>query len=416
MTMTTRSRALTYAAATLASTALAITATSGPASAETIDFGQPGVAGFTVNGHGWGHGHGLSQYGARGAASQGQDWKQIVGFYYPGTRLGKAGGTIKVLLTDATKKTLVVEAQKGLRLKQVGKKKSWKVDKLRPKATAWRITPKAGKAVVTYKVAQGWRRFAVIKGDAEFSAGTFPVTLRVPGHGKTQYRGALRSVDRQTVNVLPLDQYVMGVVPQEMPASWAAQAVRAQAVAARTYAAYERDHAAGAAYDTCDTDACQVYGGYGAEQPASNQEVRKTRHRVVVYQGEPAFTQFSSSNGGQSSAGSMPYLVAQADPWEQYGENPKATWGPVHYSRQEIEAEWPEVGTLQRIDLTREGNGDYGGWITSVTLTGSAGTKVVPGGTFSYTLGLYSAYFGTQPASQKQLTDALVTRLVPWGA
>ena len=80
-----------------------------PAAAEEV----PAAASYTVTGYGYGHGHGLSQYGAQGAANQGLSWKQIIAFYYPGTRLGKARGTIKVLIT-ADKKDVVVDARDGL--------------------------------------------------------------------------------------------------------------------------------------------------------------------------------------------------------------------------------------------------------------------------------------------------------------
>ena len=125
--------------------------------------------------------------------------------------------------------------------------------------------------------------------------------------------------------MLPLDRYVQGVVPSEVPTSWPADAVRAQAVAARTYAAFERE-AATDYYDICDTTSCQVYGGLSAEDAAANDAVRATRGRVVLYEGLPAFTQFSSSNGGYSSAGSQPYLVAQPDPYEASSDNPNDPW------------------------------------------------------------------------------------------
>ena len=161
----------------------------------------------------------------------------------------------------------------------------------------------------------GWQKWTMFPGAAEFSAGNQPVTLRLPEHGSAEYRGALRSVEKHTVNVLPIDRYVQGVVPREVPAEWPAQAVRAQAVAARTYAAFERETAT-SYYDICDTESCQVYGGSRDEHPATDAAVKATAGRVVLYQGQPAFTQFSSSNGGYSSAGSQPYLVAQPDPYE----------------------------------------------------------------------------------------------------
>jgi SpoIID/LytB domain protein len=153
--------------------------------------------------------------------------------------------------------------------------------------------------------------------------------------------------------------------------------VRAQAVAARSYAAYERQHATDY-YDICDTTSCQVYGGAGAEESGSDAAVKRTSGRVVTYQGDPAFTQFSSSDGGWSSAGTEPYLVAQQDPYEASSGNPYATWHTT-VTTARIEKEWPAIGTLQHISITRNGHGDLGGRILTTTFSGSAGSVTVPG-------------------------------------
>ena len=123
-----------------------------------------------------------------------------------------------------------------------------------------------------------------------------------------------------------MDDYVKGVVPREMPASWMAEALRAQAVAARTYAAYDRAAHTTRSYDTCDTTSCQVFGGASSEDSRSNAAVVATAGQVVTYGGKPAFTQFGSSSGGWTSAGSMPYLTAKADPYDGFSGNPVHTW------------------------------------------------------------------------------------------
>jgi stage II sporulation protein D len=402
----TRSR-LTGLGLGLAVTVLVV-ASAPPSSAEDIPVNGPTT--YTVTGHGWGHGHGMSQYGAKGAATQGLGWKQIVGFYYPGTRLARVGGAIKVLLS-ADDKDVMVDAQDGLRLRPLAGKKTFALAKVRPRATRWRILPKGEKSIVSFKARSGWTRWAAFQGAAEFSAGGRPMTLRLPGNTTAYYRGALRSVEKHTVNVLPLDRYAQGVVPREVPASWPADALRAQAVAARTYAAYERAHAT-SYYDICDTSSCQVYGGASAEDPATDAAVRKTRGRVVAYQGEPAFTQFSSSNGGWSSAGSQPYLVAQPDPYDAASGNPYATWTTTLSSAQ-IEKEWPQLGGLTDISLTRDGNGDFGGRITSATFTGSSGSVTVTGDDVRYLLGDSgrSTWFELDRATPRELVQRLVTWL-----
>jgi len=380
----------------LALTALVLT--SAP-SAYAEEIAVSGPTTFTVTGHGWGHGHGLSQYGALGAATQGVGWKQIVGFYYPGTQLGHAHGRIKVLLT-ADNRDVVVDARDGLRLRPVAGTKSFVLAKIRPRATRWRILPKGDRSVVSFRTAAGWTKWTSFAGTAEFSAGNQPVTLRLPGRATAEYRGALRSVEKHTVNVLPLDSYVQGVVPSEIPTSWPPDAVRAQAVAARTYAAFERASTT-TYYDICDTTSCQVYGGVGEEDAPSNAAVSQTKGRVVTYAGQPAFTQFSSSNGGWSSAGSQPYLVAQPDPYEASSGNPNATWTATVTSQQ-IQKAWPQLGTLTNISLTRDGHGDYGGRITTATLTGNLGglpTSVkVTGDDLRLRLELKSTWFELAPA------------------
>jgi stage II sporulation protein D len=371
-----------------------------PDAATAEEIAVTGPTTYTVTGHGWGHGHGMSQYGAKGAAGQGVGWKQIVGFYYPGTKLGRTHGKIRVLVT-ADERDVQVDARAGLRLRPLDGKRAFVLAKVRPKATRWRILPKRDRSVVQFRTRSGWARWTSLHGTAEFTAGSQPMTLRLPHHATATYRGALRSVEKQTVNVLPLDRYVQGVVPSEVPSSWPADAVRAQAVAARSYAAYERAHSIGF-YDICDTSACQVYGGADAEEPASNAAVRRTKGRVVMYDGAPAFTQFSSSNGGWSSAGTEPYLVAQPDPYEAASGNPNATWTTTLTS-QRIEKQWPAIGTLTEISITRDGHGDFGGRVLTAKLTGVQGSVTVPGDDLRDLLGDAgkSTWFELAPASQR---------------
>jgi stage II sporulation protein D len=393
----TRFRRLGFGLGVAAS--FALVASPLPAAADEV----PAATAYTVTGYGYGHGHGMSQYGAQGAANQGLSWQQIVGFYYPGTRLGRARGTIKVLIT-ADKRDVIVDARAGLRLTRLTGRKAFNLAKVRPKATRWRIMPRGSRSVVSYRAPSrgGWQKWTTFPGAAEFSAGTQPLTLRLPKHRSADYRGALRSVEKHTVNVLPLDRYVQGVVPSEVPTSWPAAAVRAQAVAARTYAAYERANAT-SYYDICDTTSCQVYGGADAEDPAANAAVQATHGRVVLYQGQPAFTQFSSSNGGYSSAGSQPYLVAQPDPYEASSDNPNDPWTTT-VTRAQIEKAWPAVSSLVSLSFDRDGLGaEYGGRVTSVTLTGSLGglpTSVkVTGDDFRSLLGLKSTWLQLTPTT-----------------
>ena len=224
---------------------------------------SPDKATIRINGHGYGHGHGMSQHGAQGAALQGLTHEEIVAFYYPGTTPGTAKGKVSVLISADTSKDLQVLSEPGLKLRALASGKVLDLAKARPQASRWRVTPvSGGRAEVSYRTA-GWKSFRTVTGDAELFRTGAATTLVLPSGAKVAYRGVLRSGKKDTVNVLPLDKYLQGVVPQEVPALWEPEAVQAQAVAARTYAAYERAHPIASHYQICDTTSCQVYGGAG---------------------------------------------------------------------------------------------------------------------------------------------------------
>ena len=190
-----------------------------------------------------------------------------------------------------------------------------------------------------------------------------------------------------------MEQYLRGVVPQEVPALWEPAAVSAQSVAARTYAAFERSHPSASHYDLCDTTQCQVYGGVDVEHPAATEAIRATARQGLLYDGRPAFTQFSASNGGWSSAGSMPYLVAQPDPYDAYANPTYATWTSV-FDDTQVEGHWPAIGDLTGIEVTtRDGNGDWGGRVDDLAFIGTTGTARVDGETVRTVLGLPSDWF-----------------------
>ncbi len=215
--------------------------------------------------------------------------------------------------------------------------------------------------------------------------------------GDRAYRGLLRTAittsgTRVTVNDVTLENYLRGVVPLEMPALWSAAAVQAQAVAARTYAAYERAHPRSSAYQLCDTASCQVYGGYDAEHPAADRAIAVTRAKILTSGGEPAFTQFASSSGGWTSAGSVPYLAAREDPYDDWSGNPVHDWS-TRLDDTTLERAWPKIGDLTRMAVTsRDGNGAWGGRVRSITLVGTKGRVVVSGDSFRSALGLRSTW------------------------
>lgn len=375
-----------------------------PASAKDL---PPVTGSVTVTGNGFGHGHGMSQWGAEGAARAGHDYRSIASFYYPGTSWGTASGKVRVLITADTSRTVVVKASKGLKARRVGHSGAWKIGHSKPRAKRWRIKPVAGgRSMLQFKTT-GWHRLKTVSGDIEFTGGG-PIRLVLPHKRTVAYRGTLRAasphpggMDRDTVNIVSLENYLKGVVPSEMPASWHAAAVQTQAVAARTYAAFERADQNGY-YQICDTAACQVYGGYSAEQPASNAAVAATAHQILTYGGQPAYTQFSASNGGAMLDGGKPYLVSKADPFDK-AVSPYIGWRKS-VTAAAIEARWPAIGQLTDLSVTTASDNAPGaGYVASVLITGTGGSKTVSGDTFRTFAGLRSSWFTfTIPASARK--------------
>src|SRR5699024_7074853 len=182
-------------------------------------------------GQGYGHGIGMSQYGAEGGARAGNTYKEILKKYYPGTKLQDKSGKIRVRIEDTKKQSLTVKAQSGTKFKWPGGKitlpdkisgKSVKARKIKRQKNA------NEKSVLRYKVDGDWKTFqtngvSVWNGDAEFQRSILHLVLP---NGKTRaYRWALRSAKatnstRRSINVVSLQQYTRGVVAHEMPSSW----------------------------------------------------------------------------------------------------------------------------------------------------------------------------------------------------
>ncbi|GGD27423.1 SpoIID/LytB domain-containing protein [Nocardioides daphniae] len=391
------SRPVRVAGATLVAAALPLLATPAQA-ADKVDVAEGATV--VIDGRGYGHGRGMSQYGAQGAAREGLKHTQIAEFYYPGTKWGHVGGDVKVRITRNTSSDVTVRARNFLRVRDLKAGRTWMLPG--NGATLWRLTTDAKRRTVVQFKGKGkaaWKRWKTFGGEAQFAAAGRPITL-VTSSGDVAYRGRLRSAapdsgsrTRHTVNLVSMENYLRGVVPLEIPASWHPEAVRAQAVAARTYATYERSHPLAKHYQICDTTQCQVYGGASAEHPLSDAAIKDTRTKILTYRGEAAFTQFGSSNGGWAAAGSMPYQVAKEDPYDGWSGNPVHAW-QVKLPATQLERTWPALGTLTRINVTeRSGHGDFGGRVVAVTLVGSKGKVRVSGDQVRSALGLRSNWF-----------------------
>jgi SpoIID/LytB domain protein len=275
---------------------------------------------FVLKGHGWGHGVGMSQYGALGRASDGQDYKQILSFYYDGTNVGQT--------TQSKIRVLLMEGMSSVKLRS---SQDFKVgDKTLARFTDWKLVPTSdGKVKVV--------------GKGKFAS---PATAK-PGEGFLQvngdrYRGDLKIHNRggslAVVNVVGLQAYLRSVVPAEMPHDWPSEALKAQALAARSYGV----RAARASwFDLYDDTRDQVY--YGLDRPgetpaeftSSTDAVKATAGEVLKYNGDVISAYFSSSNGGRTAAsvdtwgGSFDYLVSKSDPFDLNGSNPNRTWTVV---------------------------------------------------------------------------------------
>jgi stage II sporulation protein D len=367
----------------------------------------PATTTITINGHGFGHGHGMSQYGAKGAAIAGLSAQQILAFYYPGTALTSLSAGIKVLISSDVDNNLTIEPAGGLRVRDLGNGRTYR---LRTKNTPrlWRLVRLHGHTKVFYKTSRwhlyktGGRRF--LAGDGEFRSSTGLLSLKLPS-GFRSYRGRLRYVNGDTVNVLTLEKYLKGVIASEMPASWPAAALQAQAVAARTYAARERADNINDYYQICDTTACQVYGGVASEQAASNAAGDATAGQVLTYGGQYAFAQFSASSGGLTSAGSQPYLPAQQDPYDTTVVDPTyRTWAPATIDVTPLRAAYAAAhpgGTLTSVQVTEREDpvAPDQGRVVTVALVGDASPEPVPlsGSQFQSLFKLRSTYFVLTP-------------------
>lgn len=416
------SRALALVAS-FATVAVTVLAGSSSARADEV-YPAPPDGILHLHGHGWGHGHGMSQYGAQGAALAGLTWPSILAFYYQNTtQTPISNPTLRVSVPKVVHNGILqVQNTPTLRLSWTGNAGTWVTvgGDSRFAADAWRIRANGTGSVVEFHptgaASTSWtlygaspNGYAVFDdpttgcGTAVPSGGTGCVTAQLWDGTQVGYRGQLRGVMSGSTLVpvlaLPMEDYLRSVVPSESPSSWRPDALAAQAVAARSYAEHAR-RAAGSAssYDICDSTACQVFSGTtvngsAKEFASTNTAVAMTAGTVLTYGGAVINAEFSSSNGGWSAYGGQPYLLARADTYDGTPTNPNHSWSAdVPVSR--IQASWPQIGTYSDLHITkRDGNGDWGGRVLSVTIDGSSGSVTLPGTAFQRGLGLKSEWF-----------------------
>ena len=238
------------------------------------------------------------------------------------------------------------------------------------------------------------------------------LTIRPSGAGELaldgrRYRGALelrhKSGGLTAVNIVPVDDYLRSVVPEEMPTDWPAEALKAQSVAARSFSLASRGRHASEGYDLCTTTHCQLYTGTAAEKSASTAAVRATRGEVLTYGGKPIEALFHTDSGGMTEnsedvwGSHVPYLRAVRDaqiktlPWTKTitrAELERKLAGKGH-----------NIGKVRSIALSPLTIGraakdrTASGRVKTMTVKGAKGTATLSGTTWRSLLGLKSTLF-----------------------
>jgi stage II sporulation protein D len=353
-----------------------------------------------VRGAGFGHGIGMSQYGAYGFAQQGFDYGRILRHYYRGTTLGRAPSrNVRVLLQASDRFVRFRGATRG------------------PDGRA--LSPST-----TYKATRARGGKVKLTGGGE-RIGTFLAPLRVTGRvlrllgpaingvRSGLYRGGLElhpgaAGGVTAVNSLPIDPYVQGVVAGEVPSGWDDAALRAQAVAARTYALATRK--VGGVFDQYPDTRSQVYRGVKGETSRTNAAVSGTAGEVVTYEGDPAVTYFFSTSGGKTENVELSFLGSEPKPWLKSVEDPYDDISPKHrwrfrFTPRRLGARLGAPGRFRKIRVIKRGKSPR---IVRARVYGSRGTRLLTGAQIRARLGLYDtwAYFTTVSSSQVKRAKA----------
>jgi stage II sporulation protein D len=344
----------------------------GPEETESV----AGEALFVLSGRGYGHGVGMSQYGAYGMANAGYSHDEILAHYYTGTEIGRSGPRdVRVLLAEGRQAVTVSSTVPFSALDGAGT-----VHKL-----------PAGPLVLRAKL-------VLPTADGPLSAAP-PLVVR-PGKATPlsldgrQYRGRLEIVPQgrflRVVNVVPLEIYLQGVVANEMPHTWPLAALKAQSVAARSYAL--ANLVKGKPFDLYADVRSQVYQGVAGERPRTSEAVRVTAGQVVLYDGELATTFYYSSSGGRTASAAdvfgteIPYLVSKPDPWDK--ASPYHTWGPILFGARTLQSKL----NLDARVLDGAGTATASGRLRSFTVQTVTGSTKMPAALLRTSLGLRSTW------------------------
>ena len=208
------------------------------------------------------------------------------------------------------------------------------------------------------------------------------------------------------INCISLEDYLYGVIPEEMPDSWPTESLKAQAIAARTFALYSVGKHAAEGFDLCAATHCQVYGGRNAEKANSSAAVDATRGQVLLYKGKLIYAPFHTTSGGMTENSEdvwgsyLPYLRAVKDsdetaPYHQW----HLQFTPAELQTK-LQAAGYVIGNLQSITLSPlQESGSHtadrspAGRVKTMRFTGDRGTVLIPGNKVRNLLGLKSTYF-----------------------
>ena len=372
-----------------------------------------GATSYVVRGAGFGHGIGLSQYGAYGLAVHDRNHEEILKHYYRGTDVSSADSQkIRVLLQSGKPSIYVSNASR------IPGKRS-----LDPDST-YRFT-KRGIDGVDLRTPRG-KIIAKYDGPVSVVSSGGIVKLHgtsLNGLGTAFYRDAIEVRaglfgGLMAVNALDLDDYVRGVVPGEVPASWPMETLKAQAVIARTYGvATDRG---GAAFDQYPDTRSQVYKGYSGEYPGTNRAVSATAGQVLRYQGRIATTYYFSTSGGRTEnvenvfygSNPVPYLRSVEDPYDN--ASPRHRWR-FSFTRSRMQARlgsWVK-GTLKEVKVVKRGVSPRVLWADVI---GTRGRTRVRGADLRTRLGLWDtwAYYSrvtSRAARQPARPSSWIARL-----
>jgi stage II sporulation protein D len=354
--------------------------------------GAHAAARLVVKGHGFGHGIGMSQYGAMGYAQHGADYRAILEHYYEDTAVQPLGGTapdVRVLLQSGSRSLVSGVVAAGAR---------------RLSARSTYSVRNAGGGRVALYAASG-RRLLTATSPLRLAApagGAF--TLRggaANGVSNGRYRGALEvrasGSGVQSVDAVDLEDYVRGVVSAESPPSWPLEALKAQAVAARTYAVTTDAGTRADGFTQYADTRSQMYKGVAAELPSTDAAVAGTAGQVVTMNGTPVVTYFFSTSGGEtedvenSFVGSLPkpWLKGVDDPYDSV--SPRHSWGPYTYSQATVQAKLKGLvrGSFRGITVLQRGVSPR---IVRAEVDGTAGVTQVTGPQLRARFGLFDTW------------------------